>query len=156
MIGNRDQLVLCHTRRFVVPTRWGHLLIGNKTSSQVGGASSLPSVPTRWGHLLIGNRSCPSIAEIPIDVPTRWGHLLIGNVKTYFTSPILSTVTVPSRWGHLLTGNLCAFSGNKLRSVAGPHSLGTPIDWKPHGLGGDQKSPLASVPTRWGHLLTGN
>ena len=64
----------------IVPTRWGHLLIGNSTYQFDLIACFIIQVPTRWGHLLIGNLFRALQIENPnCRVPTRWGHLLIGN-----------------------------------------------------------------------------
>jgi hypothetical protein len=94
------------TAKTLVPTRWGHLLIGNPMpliGTRSGRLSFL--VPTRWGHLLIGNidsainvilANCcgPHSLGKPIDwkpsdldgllshqdtVTTRWLHPLIEN-----------------------------------------------------------------------------
>ena len=39
---------------------------------------------------------------------------------------------VPTRWGHLLIGNSTSFLIIAVLHSPSPHSLGTPIDWKPH------------------------
>jgi len=40
-------------------------------------------------------------------------------------------------------------------AIVGPHSLGTPIEWK-HFLIAALVPTVSGVPTRWGHQLNGN
>ncbi len=64
---------------------------------------------------------------------------------------------VPTRWGHLLIGNPIKVLSTIIPIIPmSPHSLGTPVDWKPLKTVTRMEEKISIVPTRWGHLLIGN
>ncbi len=65
----------------------------------------------------------------PSTVPTRWGLQKNGNAP-FHQRTARSSAGVPTRWGLQKNGNICAVV-LMFGYYGGPHSLGTPKEWKP-------------------------